>query len=73
MENKLIFQAEIDDKNNLVVKVFSKYVPMIAYAQKMLDIEVDKIIIDEKIKSSQSPIIHPAKAHGLINFLRKGK
>ena len=68
---KVIFTAELNKDKQVEVKVYSTYLPILAYALKLLETEVDRLFINEKIKNTvqQNKIIKPK--HGIMDFVRK--
>lgn len=56
----------------MIPKINSNYIPMLCFAVKLLEVEVQKLIINSQIANQQSGIIIPKK-HGIIDFLRRRK
>jgi len=72
---QIIFMAELVD-GKISVTINSKVLPMVAYASKILDFEINKNILDQHIANSKSDlIVRPGNngsgiRQGLKNFLR---
>ena len=69
-EDKVIFTAIMKPDNSIQVQLFSDFVPMVCYAQKLLDMIVTGKIAQQQMKAqAQKPIITPPKG-GIFNFIR---
>ena len=69
-EDKVIFQAVLKPNNDVQVFLFSEFIVMVTYAQKLLDMIVTSKIVQQQMKAqAQKPII-PAK-HGMMDFIRR--
>ena len=70
-DRKIIFVAELIDNKNVQIRIFSKYLPILAHAQKLLGIEIDKLYIDERMNGMNEQKIKPA--HSILDFVRRRK
>lgn len=67
---KVILQVVLRD-NNIYLQINSNHIPSLCFANKLISVEIDKMIINNKIKEQEknSAIITPSKG-GIINFIR---
>ena len=74
-EPKEIFKALLTDDNKIQIFVYSNFIPVVNYAHKLLEIEIEKRIISgmiqEKIKNAPNLIV-PGNGKGIINAIRGG-
>lgn len=69
-KEKVIFQAVLKPNNDVQVFLFSEFIPMVTYAQKLLDMIVTSKIVQQQMKSqARQPIITPK--HGITDWLRR--
>lgn len=57
----------------VIPKINSNYIPMLCFAIKLLEVEVQKMIINTQIDNAKQGIIIPQKRHNIIDFLRGKK
>ena len=69
-EDKVIFQAVLDKDKNVQVFLFSDFVPIITYAQKLLDMIITGKIVNQQMKAQAKKPIIPVKG-GIMNFIRR--
>jgi hypothetical protein len=71
-EPKTILQAWLMPDNTIRLTIYSNHLPMLTYVSKLLEVEIDKKIIDDKIKAQMGGnggIVIPSK-HGILDFMR---
>ena len=49
-ERKIIFEAEMLDDKTVKVSLKSNFVPMLTFAAKLLDLEIENMIIQQNMK-----------------------
>ena len=54
-ERKIIFEAELLDNKTIKVSLKSNFIPMLTFAAKLLDLEIENLIIKQQVESA--PII----------------
>lgn len=70
--HRWIFTAELDANNQITTMCYSKHLPSLSFVKDILQAEITRAIIDDKIKqqmAAQGKII-PAGGAGLIQYLR---
>ncbi|MCK9370586.1 hypothetical protein M0R04_11810 [Candidatus Dojkabacteria bacterium] len=71
-EDKLILEVKLTADKQIAYQIHGGHVPTLCYVLKLLEIEIDKMIIDNKLRSLQGKpngIIIPKK-HGIVDFIR---
>ena len=76
-ENKLIFKVELTPDNQFVYQICGQFIPMLTYGLKLIETEVDKMIINNKIKAQMTKdansIVNPSNLGLNVNdFLKRG-
>ena len=69
---RLILSAVLMPDKSIKCEISSGHVPTLTYVLKLLEVEVDKMIINQKLqgmKMAPNGIIIPKK-HGVIDFIR---
>lgn len=77
-QDKLMIEVVLTADKQISYKIMSSHIPMLTYALKLLEVEVQKMIINQglrKLQSAPEGIIIPGngKKHNIINFLRGQK
>ena len=69
----LILKAVLTVDKKIRLDTHSNHTGSLALISKMLDLEIGKLLLDERIKQSGSRKIIPSSSGGgIINFIRKG-
>ena len=55
-KRKIIFDAELLDNKTIKVNVYSNFVPMLTFAQKLLDLNIENLIIGQDIQNNVKKI-----------------
>lgn len=71
-ESKMILQAVFTEDKKIKLDINSGHIPTLCLLLKMLDFEINKIMVDERIKKSRSESRVIPSGGGIINFIRKG-
>ena len=58
-KENLIFKAKVNENNEIVIEVFTSHLPMLNYALKLLELEVENKIIGMSIKQDTKRIKIP--------------
>ena len=74
-EEKKIIEVVLTPDKQIAYTIHGSHVPTLTYVLKLLEVEIDKMIIDQRIKNataqSDSGIIIPGKKrHNIIDYLR---
>ena len=72
-QDRIIFIATLTKDNKITYTINSRHIPTLAYIHKLIGVEIDKMIIDDKLRQmGENRIVAPPKG-GIINFIRRGK
>ena len=74
-EPKVILQAVFTEDKKINLNLYSNHIPSLCLLLKMLDFEINKMMVDERIEKSQSErkiIPGNGGGGGIINFIRRG-
>jgi hypothetical protein len=79
-QEREILRAVLTPEGHILLTITSSHTPSLSYIFKLLSVEIDKRIIDERMRSMQkeaSPILdrdgNLQKRHNIVNFLRGKK
>ena len=71
-ENQLIFKMEVTPDKRFVFQVCTGHVPTLCFGHKMLGVEIDKMIISQKMKNQTEASKIIKSAGGIMDFVRRG-
>ena len=72
-DDKKILDVWLTKENRIGMKIYGNNPQVLSYIHHLIGVEIDKMIITDKVNQAHgSNLIVPQK-HGIINFLRRGK
>jgi hypothetical protein len=69
-QERKILEVTLLPDNQIQYKIYGSHIPTLTYVLKLLDVAIEKMIIDQQIKTANPGGIIVPKKHKIIDFIR---